>query len=59
VTLTLRFPTKWGFRTTQTKVNFASNWTIRMRVMLGASSQENIGKEEGGTVRVTHVPSVG
>jgi hypothetical protein len=28
VTLTVQFPTKWEFRITQPKVNFASNWVI-------------------------------
>lgn len=28
MTLTLRFPTKWKFRTIQPRVNFASNWVI-------------------------------
>jgi len=55
VTLTLQFCIKWEFGKTQPKVNFASNWlSIRIRVMLGASSQETIERERGRGQRKWH-----
>jgi len=45
VTLTLRFPTKWKFRTTQPRVNFASNCVIGQDLSDARCKQSRGGRE--------------
>jgi hypothetical protein len=54
VTLSVWFPTKREFRTTQPKMNFARNWVISQSGAKYKQSRE----DRKGKASVTQVPSV-